>query len=102
MHARPKARTFTIKEIHVSDYFVERRQIPVDKATGSELLNKCIKGKTWDGGTMLTSPRRGGGLVRGVGGAVLGNTWDRGLAGRHSGTKVKGIVCTKKKYDMGD
>lgn len=61
MHARPKAWTFTIKEINVSDYFVERRQIPVDKATGSELLNKCIKGKTCDGGTMLTSPWGGGG-----------------------------------------
>lgn len=59
MHALPKARTFITKDLNLSNNFLERSEVPV---TGTEVepLNTHLKGKTWDGGPMLTSPRGGG------------------------------------------
>lgn len=51
VHPRPRAWTFIITEINVSNRFVERSEIPVDNGTGAEPLIACIKGKTWGGGS---------------------------------------------------
>lgn len=54
-HALPKARTFVIKDLNLSNDFLERSEVPVN-GTGLDPLNTHLKGKTWDGGPMLTSP----------------------------------------------
>lgn len=60
MRARTKAWTSIIKEMNLSNNFLERSDLPAD-ATGPDPLNTFIKGKSW-GGPHVTSPL-GGRLV---------------------------------------
>lgn len=46
------------KGINLSNNFLERSQVPVQR-TEANPLNTCIKGKTGGGGPTLTSPRGG-------------------------------------------